>query len=186
MMNSWSLPTSAEIGGKEYKINADYRDVLEVVHYLSDTSRPEFLRWPIALALFYEGDIPKEHHREAMDFMSSFVAYGNQDTKPGPKLLDWNRDAQIIVADVNKVAGMEVRAVPFLHWWTFLSYFYGIGEGQLSTVISIRTKKAKGKKLEKWEQEYYRENKTMIDIKRPETESDRAEKESIMKYLRGE
>lgn len=185
-MKAWSLPTSAKFGSVEYKINADYRDILEVVHYLTDESRPKFIRWQIAIGLFYEDKIPAEHQMAAMEFLSSFISYGSQDDKPGPKLLDWDMDAQMIVGDINKVAGREIRTSSFLHWWTFLSYFYGIGEGQLSTVVSIRSKKAKGKKLEKWEQEYYRANKQLIDIKPADTEESRAEKDSILNFLRGD
>jgi len=185
-MNAWSLPVSARFGSEKYKINADYRDILEIVHYLTDSSRPEFIRWQIALGLFYEREIPEEHQTAAMEYLSKFISYGSEDDKPGPKLLDWDKDAQMIVSDINKVAGHEIRATSFLHWWTFLSYFYGIGEGQLSTVISIRSKKGKGKKLEKWEQEYYRANKQLIDIKPAETEESRVEKDNILKFLRGD
>lgn len=182
-MNVWTLPTSVEFDGKIYRINADFRDVLEVVHYLADNSRPEFLRWRIAVGLFYEEEIPERYYQQATQYLSEFISYGSQNAKAGPKLLDWATDAQMIVADINKSAGLEIRAVEFLHWWTFLSYFYGIGEGQLSTVVSIRNKKTKGKKLEKWEQEFYKENKELIDMKSADSEDVRAEKENILKYL---
>ena len=39
-----------------------------------------------------------------------------------------------------------------------------IGEGTFRTVVSIRKKKRTGKKLEKWEEEFYRENRKMIDL----------------------
>ena len=39
-----------------------------------------------------------------------------------------------------------------------------IGECTFSTVVSIRSKRAKGKKLDKWEEEFYRENRKMIDL----------------------
>ena len=183
-MNAWSLPKSARIGGVDYPINADFRDVLEIISYLTNESKPMFVRWKIAVGLFYEGQIADEHQEEAMQYLAQFISYGAKDDKPGPKLIDWEKDAEIIVADVNKVAGQEIRALPFLHWWTFLSYFYGIGEGQLSTVVSIRSKKAKHKKLEKWEQEFYRENKDLVDMKSSEPDEIRKEKDNILKYLR--
>ena len=164
-MNAWSLPRTAKIGGIEYPINADFRDVLEIISYLNDIDRPEFLRWQIAVSLFYDGDIPNEHQREAAEYLAEFISYGEMENKPGPRLMDWEQDAKIIISDVNKVAGVEVRALPFLHWWTFLSYFYGIGEGQLSTIVSIRNKLNRGKKLEKWEQEYCRKNYSAVHLK---------------------
>lgn len=97
--------------------------------------------------------------------------------------MDWEQDAQVIVADVNKVAGIEIRALPFLHWWTLVSYFNAIGEGQLSTLVSIQEKLRKGKKLEKWEQEFYRKNKDKVDLKKRYSAEEIAEQERLKKLL---
>lgn len=182
-MNPWNLPETAEIGGTVYKLNTDFRDILEIMGYLDDPERPVYLRWRIALALFYDGEIPTAHQNEAMKYLAEFISCGDNDTKPGPKLLDWAQDAQAIVADVNKVAGMEIRAIPHLHWWTFLSYFNAIGEGQLSTLVSIRDKMRRGKKLEKWEKDFYRENKARVDLKKKYSAEDLAEQERLKKLL---
>lgn len=182
-MTAWQLPESAIIGGEEYEINADFRNILEIIKHLNDPDKPEYVRWRVAIALFYEGEIPKEHELEAMEFLSAFISYGEKDTKPGPKLIDWEQDTRVIVADVNKVAGMEIRALPYLHWWTFLSYFGAIGEGQLSTVVSIRDKLRRGKKLEKWEQDFYRENKSLVDLKTRYSAEELSEQERLKKLL---
>ena len=58
-----------------------------------------------------------------------------------------------------------------------------IGDGRLASVLHIRQKKARHKKLEKWEQEFYNENKHLVDFTTPETEEIRREKDSILKYL---
>lgn len=184
-MNTWSLPKTATIGGKQYSLNTDFRDVLEIIRYLTDENRPMYMRWRIAIGLFFDQEVPEEYHQEAMQYLSDFISYGAQDSKPGPKLIDWEQDANLIVGEVNKVAGCEIRSIPFVHWWTFLSYFQGIGEGQLSTVVSIRKKKAQRKKLEKWEQEFYSANKTMIDLKTKETEEERRIKEQMILWLDG-
>jgi len=182
-MSPWSLPTSARIGGREYPINADYRDILEIFSYLDDPDRPEYIRWKIALALFYEGEIPQEDTQEAMEYLAAFISCGEESGRPGPRLLDWNQDAQAIVADVNKVAGREIRGPGFVHWWTFLSWFHAIGEGQLSTLVSIRDKLRRGKKLESWEQEYYRRNKERVDLKKRYSAQELAEQERLKKLL---
>lgn len=179
-MDLWSLPTSAVIGGVEYPINADYRDILEIFRYLDDPDQPEYVRWKVALALFYEGEIPQQHLQEAMEYLVEFISCGDQETKPAPKLMDWEQDAQVIVADVNKVAGTEIRALPFLHWWTFIAYFNAIGEGQLSTLVSIRDKIRRQKKLEKWEQEYYRKNKDKVDLKIRLSAKEQAEMDKLL------
>lgn len=184
-MSLWDLPQTAEIGSTTYDLNTDFRDILEIMGYLGDENNPEYLRWRIAIALFYEGDIPQEHQQQAMEYLADFITCGQQRDKPAPRLLDWEQDAQIIVADVNKVAGMEIRAVPYLHWWTFLSYFHAVGEGQLSTLVSIRDKLRRGKKLEKWEQDYYRGNKDRVDLKPKYSAEDLAEQERLEKLLGG-
>ena len=66
----------------------------------------------------------------------------------------------------------------------------GIGDGLYSNIINIRQKRSKGKKLEKYEQEYYRENKKLIDLPAHLTEEQQKasddEKERLEKLLRGE
>lgn len=182
-MDLWSLPKTAVIGGTEYPINTDFRDVLEIIGYLTDLERPEYLRWQIAINLFYDGTIPEDSQREAMEYMAEFISYGETESQPGPKLMDWKQDAQIILGDVNKVAGMEVRGQKYLHWWTFLSYFYAIGEGQLSTIVSIRSKKASGKKLEKWEEDFYKKNRQKIDFRQTDRQDDREIQDYFSKWL---
>lgn len=187
-MSGWDLPTKASIGGEIYGIHADFRDILYLQKYLNDPDLPEFMRWKTALALFYDREIPAKDLEEATRWMVDFLCCGEQpasDAEKAPQLIDWERDAQMIVAEVNKVAGQEIRHLPFVHWWTFVAWFNAIGDGQLATVVSIREKLRRGKKLEKFEQEYYRKNKARIDLRRRETVEERAEKERLLTLLDG-
>jgi hypothetical protein len=52
----------------------------------------------------------------------------------------------------------------FTHWWTFIGGYREIGECTFANIVGIRSKRAKGKRLEKWEEEFYRENKKMVDL----------------------
>ena len=88
-MSQWCLPETAEIGGVVYPIHADFRDILEIFRYLDDPDQPEYIRWRIALALFYEGEIPEKDRQEAMEYLARFLSCGEQDAKPAPRLLDW-------------------------------------------------------------------------------------------------
>lgn len=167
-----------------YPIHSDYRDVLEIFSYFDDPDLPEYLKWRIALALFYEGEIPTEHLQEAMEFLAEFLKGGRQDgERVAPKLLDWEQDAGVIVAEVNKVAGQEIRALPYVHWWTFLSWFHGIGEGQLSLLVGIREKLRKGKKLEPHEKDYYRTHKSQVDLKTRYSREELAQRQELEKLL---
>ena len=184
MIAGWRLPADAVIGGKRYEIHSDYRDVLEIFAYFSDPDLPDYLKWSIALALFYEGQIPEADQAEAIQFMSEFFSGGRPETEQaGPKLLDWQQDADLIVADINKAAGREIRALPHLHWWTFLSWFHAIGDGQLSTVVAIREKLARGKKLEGWEKEYYREHKRRVELPKRYSQQELQQRQQLQLLL---
>lgn len=184
-MNPWSLPAAAELDGKRYALHADYRDILEIISYLEDPDLPEALRWRIAVALFYEPEVPAETLPQAAQYLADFIAGGEEAEKPGPKLLDWDQDAGAILADVNRVAGREIRGEKFLHWWTFLSWFHAVGEGRLSVLVSIRDKLRRGKKLDGWERDFYRENKAKVDLRQKYSAGELAERERLNRLLDG-
>lgn len=185
-MNRWGLPKELEVNGHQYAINADFRDVLEVIDWLNNQNEEEQVRLYVAYQLFFDDwdNIPQCDQVEAVRQMMVFIAGGVEDTSPpGPRVIDWQQDQSMIVADINKVAGCEIRAIPFVHWWTFLAWFNGIGEGQLSTVVSIREKRRKGKKLDDWEREYYLQHKAEVDLKPRYTAEEKAERERLRKLL---
>ena len=82
-----------------------------------------------------------------------------------PKVMDWQQDFPLIVSPINKALGFEVRAVEYLHWWTFLAAYQEIGDCLFAHVVSIRRKKKRGQKLDKSDQQFYRENRQIIDLK---------------------
>lgn len=183
MNELWQLPVTTQIGGKRYALHGDFRDILEIFSYLENPDIPEYVRWRVAAALFYDGEIPEEDYPEALAYLVFFIGCGQEVGKPGPKLLDWETDAMTIIADINKVAGQEIRSLPFVHWWTFMAWFHGIGEGQLSTIVGIRDKLRKGKKLEPWEQDFYRENKHRVDMKKRYSREELEEQARIQALL---
>ena len=87
----------------------------------------------------------------------------------------------MICAAVNNVAKTEIRAIPSLHWWTFLGYYMSVGESVLSTVVGIRDKLLKHKKLEKWEQDFKKSNPKYFVWKKS-TVQDR-EAENLIKQI---
>ena len=90
----------------------------------------------------------------------------------------------MIVAEVNRVAGQEIRALPYLHWWTFLGWFHTIGEGRFSTVVALRRKLRRGQPLESWEKTFYRENRGEIDLPRKYSPQELAEREKLEQLLK--
>ncbi len=165
MQDLYSLPTEKTLGQNAFQLHTDFREVLQILSVLDDPELPEYVRWLTALSLFYEPAVPPQHRKEAMEYLADFLSAGQGAGQPAPKLLDWQQDAEAILSGVNKVAGQEIRALSYVHWWTFLSWFHGIEGGALATLVSIRDKLARGKKLEDWEKDFYRQNKQKVDLK---------------------
>ena len=184
MRDLYRLPVSVRLGGNDYPINGDFRRVLQIIGVLERPDWPEFLRWQVALELFCPG-VPDEFRAQAMEQLADFIRCGAPDT-PGPKLLDWQQDAQVIMSDVNKASGRELRQEDFVHWWTFLGWFHAIGQGQLATLVSIRDKRRRGVKLEPWEQEYYRQNKLQVDLPPRLTPQEQAQRDALNRLLDGQ
>lgn len=194
-MISWSLPTSLNIGGKEYKIRSDYRAVLDILTAMND---PEIFepgmsekeknieRVMTMLQILYEDfeSIPSNQWNEATKKAKEFIDCGmSDDGKPKPRLMDWEQDAPLIIPAVNKVCHQDIRSLKYMHWWTFISLYMEIGDSMLSTVISIRKKRKKGQKLEKWEKEFYQNNKSIVDLKVKCEERSDEEKEALRKLF---
>lgn len=188
MLDRWTLPKTLNVGGKDYPIRYQFGAVLTVLSAYNDSELEDDEKTEVLLTIIYPDlqKIPQEHISEAFQKACEFIDCGQKDEgKPKPRVMDWNQDADIIIPAINNVAGMEVRANPDLHWWTFWGFFMSIGDSLFSSVLHIRRKKKSGKKLEKWEEEFYRDNKSLIDMKTPETEEIKAEKAALLKMLEG-
>jgi hypothetical protein len=168
-MFEYELPTSVILNDAEHAIrkDGDFRMVLDCFRLLQDTELEENERILACLVVFYDelndvediqrlGDI-----EEAVKQMFSFFNCGQKQSagiNTEAKVIDWDKDSLMIISAINNVAGKEIRAEKYLHWWTFMAYYMAIGESSLSTVVNIRRKIIKGKKLEKFEQDYVNEN----------------------------
>lgn len=171
------LPVSLRIAGEERKIRTDFRDILVIMEAFNDPELDMDEQFTVMLAVLYEEQLPDDDIPEAIEKALWFMDCGktDDDKKPSPKVMDWGQDESILFPAINKVAGKEVRALEYMHWWTFIGYFMEVDEGTFSMVTGIRQKKAKGKKLEKWEQEFYRNNRSLCDLKKKYSEEEQAE-----------
>lgn len=194
-VNNWKLPESLNVGGSLFRIRTDFRDVLTIFQALNDPDLPDFAKTEVMLRIIYKDveSIPQEHMEEAVKKAMEFINHIDEDDTPDrkrPSLMDWEQDADLIIPAINKVSGVgDVRSLPYMHWWTFLGYYMEIGECLFSQVLSIRYKRAHGKKLEKWEKDFERENRNLIRLrpKRSEAEIALAEEErKALKALLGE
>ena len=177
------LPKTLEIHGIEYPIRTDYRVALTIFEVYNDKALSPQLVAPTVLQCLYKSipeDIPGAYKKAVW-----FLDGGDMPkSKKAPKrTIDWEQDEYLIFPALNKVAGCELRSVKYLHWWTFLGLFNEVGEGLYSQIMNIRTKRANGKKLEKWEREFFEKHKELIVIKEKLTPEEQAELEAEEAYI---
>lgn len=193
MGSAWDFPTSLNVGGIDYEIRTDYRAVLDVLTALNDPDLTDtddtmtaYMQSQVIMQIMFPNyeEIPQEHIQEALDKVMEFIDMGVSDDRKKPKTMDWEQDAPILIPAINKVLNCEIRAQKYIHWWTFLGAYMEIGESLFSSIVNIRQKKANHKKLEKWEQEFYKENKSLIDF-HSKTERSEEEKTALKELLYG-
>lgn len=184
----YELPITIEIGDKICPIrdDGDYRMVLDCFIVLQDLELADnYERVLSALIIFYEDldvdsalQLSEDELTERVQKMYDFFECGQDNTyanKHDYKLMDWEQDAQLVVSAINNVAGKEIRAEKYIHWWTFMGYYMSIGESAFSTVVSIRYKIITGKKLEKYERDFKNDNPQYFIWNRKSIEEQEAE-----------
>lgn len=187
-MEAWELPTSIVVGGIDYEIRTDFRAVLDILKTFNDPDFENDEKWIVCLTILYIdfGNMPPQDYEEAIEKAIEFIDMGiKDDGKKQPHVMDWEQDAPVIIPSVNRVLGKEIRAMQYLHWWTFLGAYMEIGESLFSQILSVRMKKAKGKKLEDWEREFYKENKTLVDLDVKYSEEELEEQKRLNDLLNG-
>lgn len=187
----YALPKSVVIGGRDFPIRYDYRVILNIFEAMNDPELTDQERALAVLQMFYVDFDAIEDYEAAIRECFWFINGGKyeESSKKKPRLVAWEQDFPYVAAPINRVLGYEIRAVEYdpetntggLHWWTFLSAYMEIGDCLFAQVVGIRSKKARGKKLDASDQEFYRRNRDLVDIKARYTEAE----EELLKQWTG-
>lgn len=170
-----SLPTRLKVGDKWYGIKTDYRNILTILQAYNDKSLTDRDKVYVVMRRMYRDNlrlIRREDYKDALKAANEFIECRQREDskKPSPRVVNWVKDEQLIFPAINKAAGCEVRALPYLHWWTFLGYFQSIdGDSTWGFILTLRQKRAKGKKLEKYEREFWNANRDVCMVDEPKT-----------------
>lgn len=167
-----TLPTTLNVNGVDYDIRTDFRNILQIITAFNAPELNEKEKAYVCLKRLFVAlnTIPAEDYpaayEAAMEFIDHFTSEDSD--RKSPKMFDWAKDETLIFSSINKVAGKEVRAEKYMHWWTFLGYFQCIDrEDTLGLVLVIRQKRAKGIKLESYEREFYSANRNLCSVDPP-------------------
>ena len=162
----FSLPTTVEIDGRSYEIRTDFRTILEIFVMLDDPDLTDADKTEALLRMFY---IERPSDSEAA--ITAFVSFadprgsGNKE-KPHTRLISWSQDFDLMVAPINHILNAECRSLPYLHWRTFLAAYLEIPpESVFARVLRIREKLRTGKKLEKYEKQWYNRNRDLVHLR---------------------
>ena len=175
------LPTELTVGGRTVPIDSDFRTMLRIYEAFCDDDLTDTEKAYVCVRLLFREPIAPQEFEEAVKQAYWFYDGGDMPKSKPLKVrtIDWKQDESLIFPAVSKALGaVDIRQLPYMHWWTFLGAFGEIGEGLFQTVMSIRQKKAQGKKLEKWEREFYSRNKELILLHRINAEEEKARQET--------
>lgn len=185
----YGLPRSVTLDGEDFDIRTDFRVILEILEMMNDAELSDAEKNACALVMFYPGWRALPDGKEALEACFRFIDMGESGGKRSPRLLDWQQDFPRIIAPVNRVLGMEARAVPYdaeantggLHWWTFLSAYMEVGSDCLiAQIVRIRDKQARGKPLDSAEKQFVNRNRALVELHQHSTE---AEDELVKQWL---
>lgn len=180
------LPKYLTVNGTKYDIRFDFRPCLDILVAFTDPELNNYEKSKVALDIFYIDDIPIEDISEAYKQMIWFLDLGGKADNSAnnkPQLYDWEQDEQIIFAAINTAAGYETRDKESLHFWTFMSYFYEIGDGTFASVIRLRNKLNKNERLDDTDKKLYKEMKYLVDLKPKRGSIEQQEIDAINKLL---
>lgn len=170
------------IDGEDYDVRADFRVILEIIEVLNDPEFDNAEKMQFVIEAFYPDSERILDVETAIKECFRFIDMGRDEKHgKGPRLVDWEKDFEYIIAPVNRVLGYEARAVQYdeennsggLHWWTFMSAYMEIGgDCLMSQIVNIRDKQARGKPLEKYEKQWLRRNRSLVELKQKYTSAE--------------
>ena len=185
------LPTSIVINNEEWDIRTHFTDVLRIISAFDDPNMDNAEKIYTCLQILYESfdEMPESSYETAFKEAVKFIDCDMPESKriiKNVRTMDWEQDESIIFPAINKVAGYEVRAVPYLHWWTFIGYFMEIStDGVFGSVLRLRQKKHNKKTpLDKAEKEFWAANKGLCEIKPKLSDEEKAAREKLKAMLK--
>ncbi len=163
----FSLPDIVSINESVYKVRTDFRVILEIFVMLDDPDLTDADKTEALFRMFYL-ERPPDAEAAIQAFVSFVDPRGSSKSKKSgtQQIISWESDFDLMVAPINHILGAECRAMPELHWHTFLAAYLEIPpDSVFARVLRIREKLRTGKKLEKYERTWYKKNLDMVNLK---------------------
>ena len=143
-----NYPQFAEVNGKRYKINTDFRIAIECQEIATDESIGDYER---ALAIIYkifgaEGLSDNENHEKLLELATKFLSCGKELDKEqkGEIDMDFVEDMDYIEASFMSDYNIDLANIE-MHWWKFFNLINGLSNSEvgnccvLNRVRNLRT-----------------------------------------------
>lgn len=176
------LPMSVRIGDKVYAIRTDFRVCLKIMLAFEDYGLTDYEKSAVMLNLLYE-EIPPDLEsamRLAVKFLDGGMSTPQQDAENRScdeveRLFSFSHDANRIYSAFRSTYGIDLSAVEYMHWWTFMSLFMDLGEDcAFNNLVALRKRKRDGK-LTKEEKQMWNATPELFELpKAPDAERDAA------------
>jgi hypothetical protein len=124
------LPTKAEIDGKEYEINTDFRNVLIYFRLLKDKVIEAQDKFALLINLFFK--VIPSNISAAMNYINDFwLLCGSkrkdENSKRNKIVFDFDQDSPLIFAAFYQEYGINLNEEK-MHWFVFKALFDGLSE----------------------------------------------------------
>lgn len=190
-----NYPQFAEVNGKRYKINTDFRVAIECNEIGFDESICDYER---ALAIIYkifgaEGLSDNENHEKLLELATKFLSCGKELDKEqkGEIDMDFVEDMDYIEASFMSDYNIDLANTE-MHWWKFYNLINGLSNSEmgnccvLNRIRNLRTYDTSKIKDQK-ELAKINEAKKQVALKRKTTHKTKLNKEqqkNIENYLK--
>ena len=177
------LPRALEVAGASIPIDADFRNVLEIMAAFEDDDLTDSERRMLLMERLYKE--PVSDILQALEQAYWFLGGGNDKPHTGRgrdygQLYSWVQDRIYILAAVDAVLGYSCRGKRFVHWWDFLGAWMAVGDSTISNAINLRKRKKQGK-LTKDERRQWDDNPDFYELRTSSMDA----ADELMKLLQG-
>jgi len=133
------LPRAVPVGGSSVPLRSGYRTGISVVR-VAESALSEALKAGAILRLYFGDAVPPDT-ASALEAAMDFHRCGEAPSKRrSRRLLDWDHDAGMILADFRREYGIDLAdPATRMHWWVFMAYFANLGnDSETKTAMYYR------------------------------------------------
>lgn len=179
-------PEYMSIGGKDYKINTDYRVALACLKAINDEEIKDIERMIAVVTLLLGKDFPFKLMGEAIEKCAIYLRCGKKHNPKQEEIdLDYGQDKGYLMASFMSRYHIDINKEK-LHWWAYNDLIAGFGEDEIMSKIRyIRNYDLNDIKDTK-ERDKMREAKEEVKLKRRKTKEEKEIDKMWDKILGGE